>query len=354
MHASSWYERCCRRPISREVVVRRIVGASVLGLLLIASGCTSGPSGSLTYTVNADAASPEGKNFQYSAFFPSTLKASPGDTIVFKNASSQAPHTITFGVDERRSNQPPVLLPSGEESPVVQQPCYTQDPPTAQLVACPSKQLPEFTGEGYWNSGFLAPAPAPAEAGPKEVTLKLADDLTPGQYRYLCVLHGPMVGILNVLEEEGDRDEADVVVEAADKQLASVRSAADAIDDPEIGDGKVAAGWGNEVTAVNRFFPETIEVKAGQSVSWESLSSYEPHTVSFGAYQAGTPAPGSFLPKGPKSGGSYTSGDANSGIFGAKGGPFPEGPFALTFPTAGEYKYVCVLHPGMQGTVKVT
>ncbi len=338
--------------------MRRIVGLCFVGLALVASGCATGPSGPLTYEVGVDAASPEGKNFQYSAFFPSTLKASPGDTVVFKNGSSQAPHTVSFGIDERRSNQPPVILPTGAESPVVQQPCYTQDPPTAELVECPSKQLPAFTGEGFWNSGFLLPAPAPAEAGPKEVTLKLADDITPGQYRYVCILHGPMVGVLDVLEDEGARDEKDVVGETADEQLASVRSAADAIEDPSTGaEGdtfKAAAGWGKDVTAVNRFLPETVEVKAGQSVSWEAFSSYEPHTVSFGAYQAGAPAPGSFLPKGPKSGGAYTGGDANSGILGAKGGPFPAGPFTLTFPAAGEYKYVCVLHPGMQGAVKVT
>ena len=335
--------------------MRRILGGCVLGLLLVASGCASGPSGAQTYSVGVDAASPAGKNFQYSAFFPSTLKASPGDTIVFKNRSVQAPHTVSFGIDERRSNQPPVVLPTGGENAVVLEPCYTQDPPTNKLVECPSKKLPSFDGKGYWNSGFLLPAPAPAQAGPKEVTLKLADDITPGQYRYLCILHGPMVGVLNVLEEEGDRDEKDVVVETADEQLKSVRADANDIEDPDVGAGKVAAGWGNDVTAVNRFGPQTIEVKAGQSVSWEAFSAYEPHTVSFGTqYRAGGEDPEQFAPQGLKSGSAYTKGDANSGIFGAKGGPFPPGPFTLTFPNPGEYAYVCVLHPGMQGLVRVT
>jgi plastocyanin len=345
--------------VNREVSVRRIFGASILGVLLVASACASGPSGAQTYSVGVDAASPEGKNFQYSAFFPSTLKASPGDTIVFKNNSTQAPHTVSFGIDERRSNQPPVILPDGTESPVVQQPCYTENPPTAQLVECPSKSLPAFNGEGYWNSGFLLPAPAPAQAGPKEVTLKLADDMTPGSYRYVCILHGPMAGVLNVLEAEGDRDEKEVVAENAADQLKDVQDDANGIEDPQTGlEGdtfKAAAGWGGDsVTAVNRFLPKTIEVKAGQKVSWEAFSAYEPHTVSFGAYQAGNAQPDVFGPKGTKSGGSYAGGDANSGIFGPKGGPFPAGPFTLTFPNAGEYKYVCVLHPGMAGIVKVT
>jgi plastocyanin len=343
----------------REVVVRRIAGACLFGLLLVASACSSGPSGPLTYKVGVDAASPQGKNFQYSAFFPSTLKVAAGDSIVFRNASTQAPHTISFGIDERRSNQPAVVLPSGMENPVVREPCYTSDPPKTDLVQCPSKKLPTFDGKGYWNSGFLLPAPAPANAGRKDVTLKLSDDITPGQYRYLCILHGPMVGVLQVLPDEGDRESKEDVVEIANSQLKSVRDAAGAIKDPKTGvEGdvfKAAAGWGNANTAVNRFSPGTIEIKAGQTVSWDAYSAFEPHTVSFGTgYQPGNALPEQFAPQGTKSGSEYSSGQANSGIFGPKGGPFPPGPFTLTFTNPGEYAYVCVLHPGMQGLVRVT
>ncbi len=93
----------------------------------------------------------------------------------------------------------------------------------------------------------------------------------------------------------------------------------------------------------------------GDTVTWKSLSSYEPHTVSFGpGYTAGQPAPEHFGPQGLKSGSDYSGGVSNSGLFGAEGGPFPPGPFTLKFTKAGEYSYVCALHPGMVGTVKVT
>lgn len=323
-----------------------------MGMLLFGSAaCGTEVSGPQTYAVGVDAASPEGRNFQYSTFFPSTIKASAGDSIVFTNASSQAPHTITFGVDADRSNQPPVVLPNGEESPVVNQPCFDANGPTNKLTTCPTKDLPAYDGTGYWNSGFLVPAPAPE--GPKEITLELAEEIETGQYRYLCVLHGPMAGVLEVVEP-GEREETDAVVETADEQLADVKAQADDIADPQPGANTVVAGWSEGVTAVNRFLPETLEVSAGTTVTWDALSDFEPHTVAFGNYQAGAPAPGFSTPKGPKSGGSYTSGDANSGFFGKPGGPFPPGPFTLTFPNAGEYTYVCTLHPGMAGTVKVT
>jgi plastocyanin len=324
---------------------------AVLMVSLLAACGGGGVSGAQTYPVTVDAPSPEGKNLQYSTFFPSTLEVSAGDTVNFQNASTQAPHTITFGVEANRSNQPPVVLPNGTESPVVTEPCFAEGGATAELTTCPTKELPAYAGNGYWNSGFLVPAPAPE--GPKRVSVKLADSIEPGDYAYVCVLHGPMAGVLKVVEE-GDRDTREKVVEAAVGQLTDVRAEADAIEDPQVGAGTVAAGWSKGVTAVNRFLPETIEVKRGATVTWDAFSEFEPHTVSFGPeFKSGVPGPGQ-APSGPKSGGAYTAGAASSGMFGKPGGPFPPGPYKLTFPNAGEFKYVCVLHPAMVGSVRVT
>jgi plastocyanin len=324
---------------------------AVVMLSLLAACGGGGVSGAQTYGVTVDAPSPEGKNFQYSTYFPSALEVSPGDTVNFQNASTQAPHTITFGVKTDRSNQPPVVLPDGTESPVVLEPCFAEDGSTSEMTTCPTKELPAYAGSGYWNSGFLVPAPAPS--GTKRVSVKLADTIEPGEYRYICVLHGPMTGVLKVVEE-GEREPRQDTVKTAVQELTEVRETAAAIEDPEVGTDTVAAGWSGGVTAVNRFQPETIEVKRGATVSWEAFSDYEPHTVAFGNFKAGVPAPGYTTPKGPKSGGAYTGGDVNTGIFGKAGGPFPGGPFKLSFPNAGEFTYVCTLHPMMAGTVKVT
>lgn len=46
--------------------MRRTLVPVVLCIGLVAGACTSVPTGPLTYAVGVDAASPEGKNFQYS------------------------------------------------------------------------------------------------------------------------------------------------------------------------------------------------------------------------------------------------------------------------------------------------
>lgn len=340
--------------------MRRTLVPVVLCIGLVAGACTSVPTGPLTYAVGVDAASPEGKNFQYSAYFPSSLKARPGDTVVFGNDSTQAPHTVTFGIDAKRSNQPAVVLPTGAENPTVQMPCYTQDAPSAEWTECPEEaavKAPAYTGQGYWNSGFLVPAPAPS--GPKKITLTLDDSISPGTYRFICILHAPMTGAIEVVDEDGERESTDSVVVAADEELSALQTKADRIPDPNVGrDGDtvtVAAGWGDNVTAVNRFFPGEVEVEAGTTVRWEDFSPYEPHTVSVGEkFKAGDPSTGSLAPSGIRSGSSYTGGEANSGILGREGGPYPAGPFTLTFTRAGTYSYVCILHPGQEGVVKVT
>lgn len=337
--------------------MRRSLVAALMGFGLIAGACASGPSGPQTYTVGVDAESPEGENLQYSTYFPASLKVRPGDSVVFENRSTQAPHTISFGIQADRSNQPPVLLPDGSENPAVLMPCSVGDDPSPELTECPEGEPSAYAGEGYWNSGYLAPAPAPE--GPKETTLTLDDSIEAGTYTYVCILHPPMTGVIEVVEEDGERETPEDVTEQADEQLVAIREQADAIADPDVGrEGDtvtVAAGWSDGVTAVNRFLPAEVEVEAGTTVGWTAMSDFEPHTVSFGPdVQAGNPASASFAPSGVVSGRTYTGGASNSGIFVAEGGPFPAGPFELTFTRAGDYRYVCILHPGMEGTVKVT
>jgi plastocyanin len=113
----------------------------------------------------------------------------------------------------------------------------------------------------------------------------------------------------------------------------------------------VAAGWGDKMVSFNRFNPVELEIKAGELVTWTALSPYEPHTVTFASPFA-PDDPKAAPPAGVKSGASYTGGLANSGVFGNAN--WPPGTFTLRFPRAGSYLYVCVLHPGMGGTVKVT
>jgi plastocyanin len=106
---------------------------------------------------------------------------------------------------------------------------------------------------------------------------------------------------------------------------------------------------------LNEFAPNAVSVNVGDTVTW-SLDSTEFHNVIF---TSGAPAPdfvtggpdGVFLnPVGavPSGGPSYDgSGIVSSGLLN-KGQKF-----SLTFTKAGTYAYLCSIHPGMTGSVRV-
>lgn len=93
------------------------------------------------------------------------------------------------------------------------------------------------------------------------------------------------------------------------------------------GDGSAdEAADGAEEAAVdvvdNDFSPDDLEVGTGTSVTWENVGEL-PHTVTFEDGE--------------------DSGDLDPGES-----------YARTFDEAGEYGYVCTLHPAMEATVVVT
>lgn len=105
--------------------------------------------------------------------------------------------------------------------------------------------------------------------------------------------------------------------------------------------------------AVTEFLPETVTVPVGTDVTWE-WNGTEPHSVTF--LPAGTPLPQGppdeslFAPT-PATGPVDGSALVNSGL--VPMGPGAPPPLELSFDTAGEYQYFCVIHPGMIGTVEV-
>jgi plastocyanin len=331
---------------------------TVAMLALLAAGCTRGGGGdgdAQTYVIDVDARSTPEDKFQFSAYFPGDVRAAAGDTIRFRNRSTEAPHTITFGVLDDRSNQPNIIIPSGE-NPVVTAPCDIEDDPTNQLVKCDTTELGPYDGEGYWNSGYIQPASAPRGAGRKAIPVQLDEEIPPGNYRYVCILHPLMAGNVQVVEDTADRSTQTDVREGATEAAADAQEKADGLEEPELErDGDevtVAAGWGDKVTAVNRFGPDEIEIEEGTTVKWKTMSPYEPHTVSFDAPFDSPEDADALAPGGVASGEEYTGGFSSSGIIGPS--PFPFDEFELTFTEAGEYEYICVLHPGQRGVVNVT
>jgi plastocyanin len=321
---------------------------------------TAAPTGPQNYTVVVDGPSTLGaENFVLGTYFPKTLSVRPGDTVTFDNRSSNDVHTVSFGVKPDRSDQPAVILKSGSENPAVFGPCFLATAVKPDLTSCPKPTAgtPEFDGKGFWNSGVLFPTPLPAEVGPKTVAVKLAPDIAPAPYTVFCLLHPFMESTLQVVGSDAERQTPAKVAAAADLELGQAKAVAAGLAAPAqapVADGAtVVASWGDKLTGINRFSPETVAIKAGQKVTWVDKSPFLPHTISFQPPFAGPSEPGAMLPAGAKSGSKFAGGVAHSGIFGPVP-PFPTDSFSLTFTKAGKYSYACLLHPGMAGTVEVS
>lgn len=112
----------------------------------------------------------------------------------------------------------------------------------------------------------------------------------------------------------------------------------------------VAAGAGTVDGAVSgmAFYPSTITIDVGDSVTWTFRG--DAHTVTF---LSGAPAPSPLSPQAaqPAGGSTYDgTGIVSSGIV----PPVPgHNTYTLTFTASGTYAYRCLLHPGMFGTVIV-
>ena len=106
--------------------------------------------------------------------------------------------------------------------------------------------------------------------------------------------------------------------------------------------------------AVRVFMPSEISVHVGTKVTWVWDGAREPHSVSFYPGDQRPPFPPD--PKGfgplPATGPLDGTNAASSGL--QPTGPQPAQPFSVSFAKAGTYKYYCVLHPTMVGTVNVT
>jgi plastocyanin len=337
--------------------MRKLLIVSLTLVTVVAAGCSnddkkaSGPSGPQTYTVDLDANAPP--LVQVAAYYPGLIAVRPGDTVTFQAKSKDNPHTITFGVAPDHSNAPAPVVNNGKNiNPAEFLACYTGTPPTP-TISCPPPppSAPAYNGNGFWNSGWISQA---IPGAPNSATLKLSSSIAPGDYRFICLLHPLMAGTVKVVAKDSERLSPAAVRASADAAATQAVAAAQRLKPPSAASGTVSAGWGDNVVAVMGFDPSPMAVKAGDTVTWKPGSPYEPHTVTFESPFKSPGEEGATLPLGVPSGGTYTSGATSSGIFGPKPYPFPADSFSLKFTKAGTYDYVCVLHPGMKGTVTVT
>jgi len=306
------------------------------------------------------------------AFFPSALTINAGDSVWFEFAPMGVPgfHTVLFtgGADV-----PPLFVPDiVDGTPIPSQ----QGPPRLLLnpaIAFPDGRT-EYDGTGMATSGLdvlRTPDQPPYE-------LKFT---TAGSFDYLCAVHSLVMKANITVQAAGSalptdaagyeamaQDEmAKLIAEgqaASEAALAAMPMATPSSSGASTWD--VAAGVGGMSQArVMRFIPRELTIKAGDTVRWTDMNTGEPHTVTF---LGGTEPPEDTLVE-PQASGmpkliqSYVTllpdgGDTfdgtgyhNSGFLGlppdvaAMLGTNP-GSYELTFTTAGEYPYYCVLHAG--------
>src|SRR5262249_44974497 len=138
----------------------------------------------------------------------------------------------------------------------------------------------QLDGSGYLNSGVL-------ETG-KAWTVTAAQA---GTYSYICLVHRQQVGTV-VVDPDG-------TATAPQDAAAAARAAADPVIaewQPRIAayrptvrprpDGTrefvISGGMGDAAAAVMRFLPTALDVRVGDTVTWDNADVETPHTVTFG------------------------------------------------------------------------
>lgn len=376
---------------------------------------TEGPS---TYNVQVDGTAHD-YNSGFTAYFPNAVAVHAGDTVRFGlvDTLGEGPHTVTFGtyVDavqkvvldfcgpegvsacpedsppppefDAANAKLPSLLPEGpgDANQAAANPCFLESGDAPAEGPCAKREQPAFSGtQTLYSSGWLSPN--------EDFTVKLADNIAPGSYTWICLLHNvEMTGTLTVGAKSAKADTPSEVEERGAQQLddlaAKLKPAADELRAATV--EKALAGNGAEDVpngAVLEFGPKEASIPVGGSVTWTVIGA---HTISFNAPEdtsklrieapdgtvhinerAVTPAGGPGQPPPPEGAeegpppdpnappvvidaGSY---DGSSFLSSGLILSFPgEGVFAykVTFTTAGTYTYKCLIHDKMEGTVKV-
>lgn len=275
------------------------------------------------------------------AFYPKALTVHQGDVLVFTDLFPE-PHTVTFGVSGPIFDPSPFVVP--------------------QNLSGPGAGV--FDNSGILNSGILIPG------GPFGGQFTVTIAVGPGTYDFRCVIHPFMTGTVTVVPDGQALPFTDSqyqrmarkamrgdLARAAEFREASIEAAEDATDLGGVGI-EVAAGGGDGIATVMRFFPSHLTVHVGDTVTFVNRDAFAPHTVTFGLeppggiqglvppanrtfpFTAPTPFDGSF--------------NLNSGFMLSL---FPWGTtFSVTFTAPGTFPYICGLHDvmGMRGTVTVT
>ncbi|MCU1454370.1 MAG: hypothetical protein JWN46_2516 [Acidimicrobiales bacterium] len=146
-------------------------------------------------------------------------------------------------------------------------------------------------------------------------------------------------------------------VSAATTTSAATATTAPTTAAPTAGPVTIQAGINDPVdptVAVLQYMPAKATVKVGEKVRWSWTGTTEPHSVTFFPPGQTPPTPDKADPLFPPTaakGAIDGTAFVNSGLQPLAPGQPPT--FEASFAKAGTYKYVCVIHPQMIGTIDV-
>ena len=271
-------------------------------------------------------------------------------------------------------------------SKAASQPCYLESgrPPADPDEACREREQPAFDGRhAYYSSGFIAPEGSRGNV----FRMPVSDDTPTGTYRFYCVVHFPqMQGRLIVLPKGRElpstqevnrraRDEIEEVASPLRKAFTQARRGDVTYQGDDLEPPLAGYHAGDEFTvAIDEFVPKTWRARANEPITWTIIGA---HTISFdvpeylpiytvladGTVQRNPKvdraAGGS--PKAPPvdftrhrldiDGGTWDgSGFISSGLLGSE----PYSTYTLRISKPGRYRYACLVHPKMVGTLIVS
>lgn len=292
---------------------------------------------------------------------------------------------VLFGCEEEPVEPEPTGVEevTDEINQTIAQPCLIeQGSLPVDGARCPNQELGPFDGtEAYYNSGFIGLETEEANI----FELKLSESIEPGEYNIFCSVHGSFhSATMEVVASDQPipssnevnlqtREELNEVV-APFRQVYEKANEGQFVFGGEAFTGNFSGLIDERVEGLlNEFVPETIEAKVDEPVTWLMFG---PHSISFdvpeyfpiyerledGTVRANEevylPAGGAPEVEEPDSvdpivvdGGTWDgTGFWSSGVLYSDA--YVE--YTLRFSAPGTYRYACLIHPPMVGTVTVT
>jgi len=294
------------------------------------------------------------EGIQALAFFPNELWVHAGDSITWTFASDEV-HTVTF-------------LKPGQVRP-----------PRAGALGVAVSGCPGTTPDHSSFDGSTC-VTSPILLDGQTYTVNFP---TAGNFKVVCLVHANMTGAVHVLEQsealpyqqtfydsQAYTQQVGLLKDGA-IQLGLLRARAQQNPGYQVNAGSgeiVATGGGSYSVSVQRFTPDPIVVRVGDTVEWTNVDPVTAHTVTFGTEPSGPLQPPSADVTMDSDGarraviGSPTD-SVHSGFLAAapqdRIGLAQSNPgvtrFRVTFTTPGTFDYICALHDeqGMTGRVIV-